>query len=290
MSDYAKSPVFSSPAYWIALGAGVLGVGAAAWQQSRKGSADQTDGDASFFDIVADDPPVKVLTVSKRGSNYFPVFLHRSGKENFGSPYTKRSRALSKARAWVKRHAASAQGSAAKTEGKTRFGKKRSLGCACTPTFTCRSCLQAAADRNRLERTAPAGSAVRLPARNPGRPLDWAARAHGAREPIGHTYPGERLVACGACGNTYRTREGLLPNHGEANQDELCPGSGTTPPKGSAARKSLASFTVTIYGPSGAKITSAPGWGDELTAGTWGRLTADGYGKGYTYKTTRSRK
>jgi hypothetical protein len=134
MADYLKSPVFSSPSYWIALGAGVLGVGAAAWQESRQGSA------------------------------------------------------------------------------------------------------------------------VRLPARNAGRPLDWATRAHGAREPIGHTYPGERLVTCGACGNTYRTREGLLPNHGEANQDDLCPGSGTTPPKGSAAR------------------------GGHFD------------GEGYTYKTTRSRK
>ncbi len=39
MADYSTSPAFSSPAYWIALGAGVLGVGAAAWQESRQGSA-----------------------------------------------------------------------------------------------------------------------------------------------------------------------------------------------------------------------------------------------------------
>jgi hypothetical protein len=37
MSDYLKSPVFSSPAYWVALGVGVVGIGAAAWQE-RKGS------------------------------------------------------------------------------------------------------------------------------------------------------------------------------------------------------------------------------------------------------------
>ena len=29
MADYLKSPVFSSPAYWIALGVGVVGIGAA---------------------------------------------------------------------------------------------------------------------------------------------------------------------------------------------------------------------------------------------------------------------
>ena len=39
MADYAKSPVFSSPAYWIALTAGVVGIGAAAMQERRKGSA-----------------------------------------------------------------------------------------------------------------------------------------------------------------------------------------------------------------------------------------------------------
>ena len=38
MADYTKSPVFSSPAYWIALGVGVVGIGAAAWQE-RNGSA-----------------------------------------------------------------------------------------------------------------------------------------------------------------------------------------------------------------------------------------------------------
>ena len=38
MSDYTKSPVFSSPAYWIALGVGVVGIGAAAIQEGRKGS------------------------------------------------------------------------------------------------------------------------------------------------------------------------------------------------------------------------------------------------------------
>jgi hypothetical protein len=38
MADYLKSPVFSSPSYWIALGVGVVGIGAAAWQE-RNGSA-----------------------------------------------------------------------------------------------------------------------------------------------------------------------------------------------------------------------------------------------------------
>ena len=38
MADYLKSPVFSSPSYWIALGVGVVGIGAAAVQEGRKGS------------------------------------------------------------------------------------------------------------------------------------------------------------------------------------------------------------------------------------------------------------
>ena len=42
MADYTKSPVFSSPAYWIALTAGVVGIGAAAMQEGRKGSAATT--------------------------------------------------------------------------------------------------------------------------------------------------------------------------------------------------------------------------------------------------------
>ena len=37
MADYTKSPVFSSPSYWIALGVGVVGIGAAAMQE-RTGS------------------------------------------------------------------------------------------------------------------------------------------------------------------------------------------------------------------------------------------------------------
>ena len=37
MADYLKSPVFSSPSYWIALGVGVVGIGAVAMQE-RKGS------------------------------------------------------------------------------------------------------------------------------------------------------------------------------------------------------------------------------------------------------------
>jgi len=37
MAETTKSPVFSSPAYWIALGVGVVGIGAAAMQE-RKGS------------------------------------------------------------------------------------------------------------------------------------------------------------------------------------------------------------------------------------------------------------
>ena len=38
MADYRKSPVCSSPSYWIALGVGVVGIGAAALQE-RRGSA-----------------------------------------------------------------------------------------------------------------------------------------------------------------------------------------------------------------------------------------------------------
>ena len=38
MADYLKSPVFSSPSYWIALGVGFVGIGAAAVQEGRKGS------------------------------------------------------------------------------------------------------------------------------------------------------------------------------------------------------------------------------------------------------------
>jgi len=37
MAETTKSPVFSSPSYWVALTAGVVGIGAAAWSE-RKGS------------------------------------------------------------------------------------------------------------------------------------------------------------------------------------------------------------------------------------------------------------
>lgn len=43
MADYLKSPVFSSPSYWIALGVGVVGIGAAAWQE-RNGSGSAARG------------------------------------------------------------------------------------------------------------------------------------------------------------------------------------------------------------------------------------------------------
>jgi uncharacterized protein (DUF983 family) len=45
VADYASSPVFSSPSYWVALLVGVVGVGAAAWQERGRGS---TTGSASF--------------------------------------------------------------------------------------------------------------------------------------------------------------------------------------------------------------------------------------------------
>jgi len=40
MAETTKSPVFSSPSYWVALGAGVVGIAAAAMQE-RRGSADR---------------------------------------------------------------------------------------------------------------------------------------------------------------------------------------------------------------------------------------------------------
>jgi len=46
MADYTTSPVFSSPSYWVALTAGVVGIAAAAWQE-REGSRSVGDGDPS---------------------------------------------------------------------------------------------------------------------------------------------------------------------------------------------------------------------------------------------------
>lgn len=45
MADYAVSSVFSSPSYWLALTAGVVGIAAAAWQE-REGSRSFDGGDS----------------------------------------------------------------------------------------------------------------------------------------------------------------------------------------------------------------------------------------------------
>lgn len=51
MADYAASSVFSSPSYWLALTAGVVGIAAAAWQEregSRAYSGNAPDGPAAL--------------------------------------------------------------------------------------------------------------------------------------------------------------------------------------------------------------------------------------------------
>lgn len=66
---------------------------------------------------------------------------------------------------------------------------------------------------------------------------------------------------------------------------------GRKPPKARAngARRNGSTFKVTIHGPSGAPIQSSGGYGSELTAAEWGRLTAGQYGRGYTYKVSREK-
>jgi len=64
MADYLKSPVFSSPAYWIALGVGVVGIGAAAMQE-RKGS-----GSAARYDESRDAPGLYPISSLRPGA-YF---------------------------------------------------------------------------------------------------------------------------------------------------------------------------------------------------------------------------
>lgn len=49
MSSSTKSPVFSSPAYWLALGAGVVGIGAAAMQERRSGSKSENESWTLIF-------------------------------------------------------------------------------------------------------------------------------------------------------------------------------------------------------------------------------------------------
>lgn len=59
--------------------------------------------------------------------------------------------------------------------------------------------------------------------------------------------------------------------------------------RANGARHNGSTFKVTIYGPSGAPIQSSGGYGSELTASEWGRLTAGQYGRGYTYKVAREK-
>ena len=83
MPSYSTSPVFSSPSYWIALGAGVLGVGAAAWQQSRKG------GSAARY---ANDPywmTAKYAGTDAKGRPFKKgeqVFYYPNGKKIYAGP------------------------------------------------------------------------------------------------------------------------------------------------------------------------------------------------------------
>jgi len=63
MADYLKSPVFSSPSYWIALGVGVVGIGAAAWQERRGSAARYTVRDPSRSDKIFDPDIPKKITL-----------------------------------------------------------------------------------------------------------------------------------------------------------------------------------------------------------------------------------
>jgi len=63
MADYLKSPVFSSPSYWIALGVGVVGIGAAAMQERRGSAARYTVRDPSRSDKIFDPDIPKKITL-----------------------------------------------------------------------------------------------------------------------------------------------------------------------------------------------------------------------------------
>jgi len=75
MADYTKSPVFSSPAYWIALGVGVVGIGAAALQE-RKGSAAKDD---IPLDPQTDDL-VRLFMINKYSGVAMPEGKNAQGK------------------------------------------------------------------------------------------------------------------------------------------------------------------------------------------------------------------
>lgn len=63
MADYTKSPVFSSPSYWIALGVGVVGIGAAAVQERRGSAARYTVRDRNRPDMIFDPDIPKKITL-----------------------------------------------------------------------------------------------------------------------------------------------------------------------------------------------------------------------------------
>ena len=75
MADYTKSPVFSSPSYWIALGVGVVGIGAAAMQE-RKGSAAKDD---IPLDPQTDDL-VRLFMINKYSGVAMPEGKNAQGK------------------------------------------------------------------------------------------------------------------------------------------------------------------------------------------------------------------
>ena len=81
MADYTKSPVFSSPAYWIALGVGVVGIGAAAWQE-RNGSAAKVYDTPFDPSMLSDKPgsmsPRQYMTLKSMGA------LMPEGKDLYG--------------------------------------------------------------------------------------------------------------------------------------------------------------------------------------------------------------
>ena len=63
MADYLKSPIFSSPSYWIALGVGVVGIGAAAMQERRGSAARYTVRDRNRPDMIFDPDIPKKITL-----------------------------------------------------------------------------------------------------------------------------------------------------------------------------------------------------------------------------------
>lgn len=83
MADYTKSPVFSSPAYWIALGVGVVGIGAAALQERRGSAARYTVRDRNRPDMIFDPDIPKKITLH---SEYFFGTLSPSLRSRWTRP------------------------------------------------------------------------------------------------------------------------------------------------------------------------------------------------------------